>query len=517
MERVWRLGDLCREAGLFCPDEAADQWVCGMTDDSRQVRDGWLFMAVVGFHADGRRYAADAVSHGAVAVIWDDGCGGTDACQALPVPVIHVSDGRRAMAYLWSAWYGHPERRLRLVGVTGTNGKTTVSTMLHHIMQASGRPCGLIGTVKTLSPKGEVSIRSTDACAHMTTPDPEELFAILGRMVEDEAVFVVMEVSSHALALRKVEPLCFDVAIMTNLTPEHLDLHGDMAHYYQAKRRLFEKSCVAVVNADDHYGRMLMKEPLSVEKWVACRTVTSSACPDVGQPHTSACVEQICSDLVQGSEFRLSTPTVGARLTCPMVGSYNVMNAAEAALAALELGVPLLTIKEALRRFEGVCGRMERVLLPRAANCAVYIDFAHTPDALESLLRMVHTIRRPDQRIVLLFGCGGDRDRSKRREMAHIASRMADMIVLTSDNSRTEPPEQIMEDIVKGMDKESEYIVITDRAEAIRHTIFNARQGDIILLCGKGHETYEIDKYGTHPFFEADIVKEAAAERWSSH
>ena len=514
MDRLWTLGELCREAGIFCPEEAASLAVCGMTHDSRRVREGWVFIAVAGLRTDGRRYVADAVARGAVAIVWEDGDEGVVPAPLLEIPVLHVSDGRCAMAYLWSAWYQHPQRHLRLIGVTGTNGKTTITTMLHHILTSAGQPCGLIGTVKTLSPKGELSVRPNDACANMTTPDPEELFAILSRMVEDGAVFVAMEVSSHALALKKVEPLCFDVAVMTNLTPEHLDLHGDMEHYYEAKRHLFEKTCVAVVNADDRYCQRLMREGLPVEKWVACRGENPSVYPNVWQPHVYAYIEQVRLIGTQGSEFRLAAPSVRARLKCPMAGQYNVTNAAQAALVAFELGVPTLTVKEALRRFEGVCGRMERVPLPRRATCTVYIDFAHTPDALESLLRTVHGFRRQGQRIVLLFGCGGDRDRSKRREMAHVASRMADMTVLTSDNSRSESPEQIIQDVLKGMDKESEHIVILDRAEAIRYTVLNARQGDIILLCGKGHEAYEIDRNGIHPFHEAAIVRAAAEERW---
>ena len=515
MNRVWTLGELCKEAGIHCPVGARDRLVHGMTSDSRRVREGWLFIAIKGLHVDGRQYARDAVARGAVAVVWDDA--GTSESCGLPTgaTVLRVSNGRRAMAFLWSAWYGHPERRLRLVGVTGTNGKTTVTTMLWHILQAAGRPCGLIGTVETLSPKGRLAVCPANPEAAMTTPDPEELFLILDGMARDGAEIVVMEVSSHALALGKVEPLCFDLAVMTNLSCEHLDLHGDMEQYYMAKRQLFEKATVAIVNAEDQYGKRLMHERLLIEKWIACRR---SAASDIYQiPHENAYIEQVQLLGVEGSEFRLATPAEQVRLRCLIPGDYNVTNAAEAALAALELGVPLLTVKDALGAFSGVCGRMERVALPGRADCTVYIDFAHTPDALENLLRAVHGFRRPEQRIVLLFGCGGDRDRSKRREMAHVACRMADMTVLTTDNSRTEPPEQIMNDILKGMDKEREYVVIYDRAEAIRYTVQSAKPGDIILLCGKGHEAYEIDKEGKHPFSESAIVKQAAVERWGTY
>ena len=288
-----------------------------------------------------------------------------------------------------------------------------------------------------------------------------------------------------------------------------------MERYYRAKRRLFEKTSVAVVNADDPYCQRLLCEDLPVKRWVACRTSNAHVHANPWKPHGYAYVEQIRLMGQNGSEFYLSSPTARFHLQCPLPGDYNVINTAQAALAALELGVPVRIVKEALRSFKGVRGRLERVPLPTGACCTVYIDFAHTPDALTHLLHAVRGFRRPEQRIVLLFGCGGDRDRSKRREMAHIASRMADMTVLTSDNCRSEPPEQIMADMLKGMDKERPYTVIYDRAEAIRYTIENAQPGDVILLCGKGHEAYEIDKEGVRPFSERDVVQAAAAERWS--
>ena len=517
MTRVWTLGELCKEAGIHCPVRVADRLVHGMTSDSRRVREGWLFLAVAGLHTDGREYVSEACQNGAMAVIWDDnGCSDT----ILPIiesdlPLIRVADGRCTMAYLWSAWYGHPQRRLRVVGVTGTNGKTTVTTMIHRILEAAGHSCGLIGTVETRYPQTALDAGLPVCTDGMTTPDPEILFAILNGMVRAGAEIVVMEVSSHALALRKVEPICFDLAVFTNLTPEHLDLHKTMEGYYGAKRRLFQKASVAIVNVDDPYGKRLLQEDLPLEKRLACST-SLETCRELSTFCESVCMETVRACGEAGSEFRLLSPVQAMRLYCPMPGAYNVINAAQAVVSALELGVPLLVVKRALQEFEGVRGRLERVKLPGKADCTVYIDFAHTSDALESLLRTVHGFRAPNERIVLLFGCGGDRDRSKRAEMAHIASRMADMTVLTSDNSRSESPEQIMKDIVKGMDKESAYTVIYDRAEAIRYAIQNARSGDIILLCGKGHENYEIDKEGIHPFSETAIVKAAARDRWGT-
>jgi UDP-N-acetylmuramoyl-L-alanyl-D-glutamate--2,6-diaminopimelate ligase len=430
------------------------------------------------------------------------------------------------MARLFDAWYGHPGRRLRLVGVTGTNGKTTVSFLLYHMLQAAGRPAGIIGTLGAVSPGGPVDIRPADERAAMTTPDPEELYAILERMVAatppDETATVVMEVSSHALALGKVEPLCFDLSVFTNLSPEHLDFHGTVEAYFEAKQQLFAHSRRGVINGDDPWARRLPSLGFPVEQWMICRS-TPVTSQEVGICPGGACdcclAEQIRSLGLLGMEYRLTTPDARLRLTCPIPGQFSVMNSMEAAVAALSLGVSPGEVKDSLASFPGVPGRLERIL-PRAgyeADFSVFIDFAHTPMALENLLLTFQNLRQGgDQsvrRLVVLFGCGGDRDRSKRRAMAHTASRMADVVVVTSDNSRSEDPLAIIRDILTGIDRESEYAVIPDRAEAIRYTIRYARPGDVILLCGKGHETYEIDRTGRHPFSERDIALAAAARR----
>lgn len=517
------LSCLLAEAGIPTPPAAEGITVSGISTDSRTLSAGELFVALTGLHTDARRYMSEALQKGAAALLCEEG-------GALPstgeIPLITVPSARRAMACLYDAWYGHPARRLRLVGVTGTNGKTSVSTMLYSILRAAGIPCGLIGTVGCYEPGGDGPIdRSGDGLfSGMTTPDPIQLYPLLARMASaapssSQPVTVVMEVTSHALLLEKVAPLTFDLAVFTNLSSEHLDLHGTMEDYYAAKRELFAISREAVINADDRYGRRLLSEPLPIHHYHICHAdVTSAAlsdrmCPAGEGGCTRLYAEQVKLLGESGVSFKLTSPDARIRLRCPTPGQFTVMNGLEAAAAALALDVSPAVVRDALAAFGGVPGRMEAVSLPPTdIPFSVFIDFAHTPDAMETLLSTVHGFRRRGQRIVLVFGCGGDRDPTKRKTMARIASRMTDFLVVTSDNSRSEDPDAIIADILKGVDKESEFAVIPDRAEAIRYVIRHARAGDIILLAGKGHENYEIDKEGKHPFCERDIAQRAAAE-----
>ncbi len=531
------LQSLLREADIPHPP-LPDIPIAGISSDTRSLRPGELFVALSGLRTDARSLIPAAVRAGAAAIVCEPPEEGRPAPDAGPVPLIHVPNARVALATLWDAWYGHPGRRLRLVGVTGTNGKTTVSTLLCHLLTAAGIPSGLIGTVECRLPGGQPAPHA----AGMTTPDPAELYATLARMAEEASAHsdaagdtvgdaagpaagkdprpvVVMEVTSHALALGKVAPLCFDLGIFTNLTPEHLDLHGTMAEYYAAKRRLFAVSREVVLNADDRWGRMLLAEPLPVRHWHICHAAgldglpPDRMCPTGEGGCTRFFAEQLRDAGEEGLGFKLTSPDIRLRLNTPLIGSFNVMNTLEAAVAALALGVPPATLRDAVATFSGVPGRMERIPLPPAAPFSAYIDFAHTPDALRHLLASALALRGRGRRVVLLFGCGGDRDRGKRREMAHIASRMADATIITSDNSRGEDPEAILRDILSGMDKESEFAVIPDRAEAIRYAVRHARVGDILLLAGKGHEQYEITAEGMHPFSERDILLAAVRER----
>ena len=520
------LSQLLTEAGISAFAGIEEITVGGIATDSRRVRSGDLFIAIDGLHTDARTHIPEAVAKGAVAVVCE---APLPAGTAVDIPVIFVPNARVAMAYLYDALYGHPARGLRLVAVTGTNGKTSVATMLYTILTASKIPCGLIGTVGWRSTGGGELIGGAEG---MTTPDPRELYPLLARMAEDaprdtrHPPTVVMEVTSHALLLGKVAPLQFDLGIFTNLSPEHMDLHGTMEDYYTAKRSLFEVTRTAVVNADDRYGRRLLAEPLPIHHYHICHAddscggsiLSDRMCPGGEGSCTRIYAEQVKHGGEDGVSFKLTSPDARLRLRCPVPGRFTVMNALEAAAAALALGADPGAVRDGLAHFGGVAGRMERVRLPATdIPFSVFIDFAHTPDALENLLRTVHDFRRRDQRIVLVFGCGGDRDPSKRKIMARIASRMADSLVITSDNSRSEDPADIISDILAGVDKESEFAVVPDRREAIRYAIRHARSGDIILLAGKGHETYEIDRTGKHPFCETEIALQAAKEYHPTH
>ena len=518
------LSHLLAEADLPVPAGVEAVTVSGIATDSRHVRAGDVFVAIDGLHTDARTHIPEAIAKGAVAVICESADGLPDTGE---IPLVRVQNARLAVSYLYDAWYDHPARGLRLVAVTGTNGKTTVSSLLHAILRESGVPCGLIGTVGCLPLTGDERICDSEGQPYsgMTTPEPAQLYPLLARMASEFPTdspyppTVVMEVTSHALRQGRVAPLTFEMGIFTNLTQEHLDFHGTMEDYYIAKRSLFEVCRRAVINADDRYGRRLLSEPLPISHYHICHAdgagglLSDRICPAGDGGCTRVYAEQVKYLGEDGVTFKLTSPDARLRLRVPIPGHFTVMNALEAASAALALDASPAAVRDALAHFGGVPGRMERVALPdSAANFSVFIDFAHTPDALESLLRSVQDFRRRGQRIVLVFGCGGDRDPSKRKVMARIASRMADSLVITSDNSRSENPADIISDILAGVDKESEFAVVPDRAEAIRYAVKHARTGDIILLAGKGHENYEIDHRGKHPFCEKDIAVQAAKE-----
>ncbi|MBQ3483099.1 MAG: UDP-N-acetylmuramoyl-L-alanyl-D-glutamate--2,6-diaminopimelate ligase [Clostridia bacterium] len=482
-----RLSKLLREAQIAFSNELADVEIEGISSDSRTVRRGEIFVALRGLSQDGFCHIAEARRRGAVLVLAEreaEGC-----------PCLVVSDARAALAQLFDAWYGHPARGMKLVGITGTNGKTSTAAMLFAILRAAGYDCGLIGTVECRFNEEVLSLANADALANMTTPDPSELYALLAELRARGATHTVMEVTSHALTFSKVAPLHFARAVFTNLTPDHLDLHGDMESYFAEKRKLFSQCDEAVVSCFGDYG-MRLSDTLELP----VRTVS---------PQTVRNVQKQGAD---GVCFTLMSESAPLSLSLPIPGDFSVENGALAATTALSLGVAHCTVKEALSAFGGVKGRIERVGENRL-GVSVFLDYAHTPDALEKLLCCVRGFRAPEQRIVLLFGCGGDRDRTKRAEMGRVASRLADFLILTSDNCRSERPEDILHDILKGVDKERPYKILPDRREAIAYAVAHARRGDILLLAGKGHEEYEIRGRARIPFSERDIVCECIRAR----
>ena len=478
-----------------------DTEITGICPDSSRVEKGNLFIAIKGLKNDGHAHVGEAIKKGAAALVVERQAveDGRVDTRKIKIPIVICENTRRIMAYLFSAWHGEPQLNLKIIGVTGTNGKTSVSRLIYEILSRAGRKCALVGTVGCKTHLREIAIKNPDPNANMTTPDPEQLFAILREAVVDGCEYAVMEVTSHALYFDKVAPITFEVGVFTNLTEDHLDLHGDMDSYFAAKKKLFSKSRRAVINYDDRYGRLLAEKI----------NIPALLCTMEGR-ETGCSAEEVRLLGESGIEYKLSCRDLRLRVRSPLPGRFNVMNTMQAALASRLLGLSVREIKDGLAHFSGIEGRLERLKFDESVDFTVYLDYAHTPDALENLLRTARGFTSTGQRIVLLFGCGGDRDPYKRGQMGKIALEMADMVIITSDNSRSESARNIIDDILMGIDGScgAPYTVIEDRRAAIEYTIKNARRGDVILLAGKGHEEYEITSEGRKRFSEREIVHE---------
>lgn len=477
--------------------------ILGISSNSGETKPGDIFVCIEGLHADGHLFAREAVERGAVAVLCETGRA-KEVKATLPVGIVclETENTRRALSYLWNRFCGCPSDGMQIIGVTGTNGKTSVTFMLKAILDSMGVKTGLIGTVKCLCGDEVINLRSSDRRANMTTPDPGELYRILAHMREAGVETVIMEVTSHAFALSKLAPLHFDLGLFTNLSPDHLDFHGNMEEYFGAKKKLFRVCDTAVINCSDKYGPQMAD--FAEEH---CHRVVR--CGEGRDFDYSA--EHINARGVDGVEYLLNSVSAIFKITSPIPGIFTVSNTLLAAGAALEMGASPSCIRIALASMRGIDGRLQRVKICHGADFSVFIDYAHTPDALENLLRTARNARMSGQRIVLLFGCGGDRDRSKRSVMGRIASSMADLVIVTADNSRSERTEDITAQILSGIVWDScSCVVIPDRREAIEYAISNALSGDIILLAGKGHEKYEINEKGVFPFDEEALAKEFA-------
>ncbi len=467
-----KLSHLCAAAGIFCPPRLRDVEISSVTSRTEDIKKGSLFVCLVGTKDDGNNYIERACGKGAVAVLSD----------TRPDAELFVPDAHLALARLCRAMCREDIEKLKLVGVTGTNGKTTVTSMLRSIFSSAGYDTASIGTLGCFLPSGEL------VADKMTTPDPEELYPILEKMGKSGAEYVFCELSSHALAKKKADALRLSAGIFTNLTRDHLDFHGSEENYFNAKKRIFDLSDIGIVNADDE-----RLATLSGVLRCSARKKADFCAKDIKYYGADGCGYIFCSE-------RYRFPVVSR-----LPGRFTVMNTLMAAATAVSLGIDPDAIREGLYSLSRVDGRMQRVDLD-GADFSVYIDYAHTPDALENLLL---TARGIGQRIILLFGCGGDRDRGKRAQMGRIASRLADRVIITSDNRRSEAQSQIFDDILKGISADTDYSLIDDRRAAIKLAIFEARAGDVVLLAGKGHEKYETDECGRHPFDEEKTVKEA--------
>ena len=460
--------------------------ISGVCTDSRLLKQGDAFIAIRGTKQDGHDFIPSAISSGASLIVAEDGFekgGIIGLCSSSAIPLVIVSNTRRASAFMYSNFNDSPASKLRLIAVTGTNGKTTTTYMLRAIFAAASINTAIIGT-------------TTSA---LTTPDPEQLYPRLRELHASGVQYVMMEASSHALALDKLAPIIFEAGIFTNLTPEHLDFHVTMENYYQSKAKLFERCRLGLFNHDDEYGVRMYQSALCDKMYFGRR--------DDGEYLDFTTVNAINRG-VNGIEYSLLSRDLLFRVSSPMTGDFNISNSLGAACCAIALGIPPKAVRDGLRTMRGVPGRMERVY-SRRDDIAVFIDFAHTPDALENLLRSVRKIMNPNQRLTVLFGCGGDRDRTKRSVMGSIASRLADFVIITSDNSRSEKPGDIISQILRGIDRERPHKVIENRRDAIEWAVRTAQSGDVIILAGKGHEKYEITADGIHPFNEAEIVAKA--------
>jgi UDP-N-acetylmuramoyl-L-alanyl-D-glutamate--2,6-diaminopimelate ligase len=470
--------------------------VSGVAHDSRAVKPGDLFVAVPGLRQDGRRYVEDALARGAAAVVLE----GPDLLEGKAVPRVLVPSSREALARLADAYFGHPSGALTVVGITGTNGKTTTSYLVDALLSARGQRTGLIGTV-------QYRIGAEVISAGQTTPEAVELQSLLRRMVNAGVTAVAMEVSSHGLALSRVDGIDFDVAVFTNLTQDHLDFHGTMDAYREAKRRLFvllaagPKPGRAVVNADDPSGvSMVAGLPLPT------LTYGIRARADVRPTRWSSGAE--------GIRMSVRTPAGQMDIASPLVGEHNVMNLLAAAGVGVALGIAPDAIGGALGSVGAVPGRFERV--EAGQPFLVIVDYAHTPDALERTLETAQKLRAPGGRLGVVFGCGGDRDRGKRPLMGEIAARLGDHIWITSDNPRTESPEAIIADIVAGIPGGpalDRHETLPDRKSAIQGALAWARAGDIMVIAGKGHEIYQVIGSEVLPFDDRAQALAALAGR----
>lgn len=455
--------------------------VCGITSDSREVAPGYAFVCIKGVNNDGHEYAQKAVELGASVVFTQQKMGVNNE--------IIVPDTRELYADMCAKWFSNPADSLKLIGVTGTNGKTSITYMLKSILEAAGNKVGLIGTIHNLI--GDEVIETKN-----TTPGVFELNRLFSLMKEKGCTYVVMEVSSHALDQKRVCNLTFDAAIFTNLTQDHLDYHITMENYLEAKKKLFSMCKMAVVNSDDQYCEQLING-------LDCRVISYSLSNDSTY---SAKAVKYYPDSV---EYELVSNGLLKHIKFNTGGKFSVYNSMCAVITAYELGLSIDEISAAIENISGIKGRAESV--PTGRDFTVIIDYAHTPDGLKNILKTFNDCEK--NRVIALFGCGGDRDKTKRPIMGSIATRYADYVIITSDNPRSEDPDSIINNILVGTTGSKVPVkTITNRIEAIKYAISIAQKGDIIVLAGKGHETYQILKDGTIHLDEREIVKEALAQ-----
>ncbi len=484
------LGDLASNTTVLSITGKAMTDVTGLNCDSRLVEQGDLFFALKGVHAEGGAFVHQAVEQGACGVVTD---------QEIPetsIPIVRVPAAREAMADIANAYYGFPSSKLAVSGVTGTNGKTTTAWIIRHLCETIGRSCGLIGTIEYILP-------GISEPASRTTPESIDLQRMLARMRDGGFKAASLEVSSHALAQHRARGIEFDAAIFTNLTQDHLDYHGTMEEYFDAKTLLFtqiaaqtRKKPRAIVNSDDRYGRRLLDRIGSVSQ--------------ISFGQGSNCNYR-ASDIrysATGTTFRLDAKGRSYLVRSPLIGLFNVYNTLAAMAAVAAMGLELRRVVAAVATIPQVPGRMQRVAVHR--NFQAFVDYAHTPDALENVLKTLRLLS--PARLITVFGCGGDRDHGKRPLMAAMAEEFSDLVILTSDNPRSEDPLAILREAEKGFRK-SGYEVRADREAAIQRAVELAGANDMILVAGKGHENYQETATGRNPFDDVSVTARAMSHK----
>jgi UDP-N-acetylmuramoyl-L-alanyl-D-glutamate--2,6-diaminopimelate ligase len=488
------VADVPRLLGVESPPlSAADQTVASIAYDSRSVRPGAVFVALRGQKADGVSFAAQAVARGARAVVAE-----APPPAGIAVPWIQVRDARLALALLADRFFDSPSRRMPVIGVTGTNGKTTTSYLLASVLDAAGVSAGVMGTVS-------YRVGRVEREASRTTPEAPDVQQLLAEMLAQGCRSAVMEVSSHALALKRVEGMRFAAAVFTNLTRDHLDFHEDMEQYFAAKRRLFEMleaGCIGIVNADDpRAAALIAASPRAITYGI---TQPADLTPGPFELE------------IGGLTLDIRTPKGSIAVRSSLVGRPNVYNILAAAATAVALDLPLEAVARGVHALPGVPGRFEVVSGP-ADDVTIVVDYAHTDDALRNLLETARPLA--PKRLLTVFGCGGDRDTTKRPLMGMVAARLSDVVIVTSDNPRSEDPVRIIDDIRRGITpsshagRQADVTSVVDRAEAIERAVSLARAGDLVLIAGKGHEKYQQIGDRVLPFDDVAIAKEALKRR----
>lgn len=472
-----KLGELLKDVEIIKTEGSCDINIAGIAFNSKEVKAGYVFVCISGFKTDGHLFAQDALDRGAVAVVCER------EMPEIAANIVVVKNTRYALAKISAAFYGYPFKKFKLIGITGTNGKTTSTYLIKSVLEQKGFKVGLIGTNQNMV--GDSIIPS-----HHTTPDSLELAQLFLKMANEGADYVVMEVSSHSLALDRVAACEFFVGAITNVTRDHLDFHKTMEEYAKAKSKLFKMCEKAVINADDQTAEVMKNA-------AECEVITYGKESEARlfAKNISLCSKGVEFDAVYNGEVQ--------KMSLAIPGDFSVYNALTAAGCLLACGFSLEEISNGLKNARGVKGRAE--VVPVHRDYTVIIDYAHTPDGL---LNIINTVKGfAEGRVITLFGCGGDRDKTKRPIMGEIAGRLSDFCIVTSDNPRSEDPKEIIKDIVTGISKtDCEYKVIENRFDAIEYALDNAKEKDIVLLAGKGHETYQILKDKTIVFDEREIV-----------